>query len=514
MIFSAHGTDFDDALAFADDIRARLRAAGRPEDDLRILPGTAIVVGATEDEAREKAAGCAGSRSPRAPRWRWPACCGTSTSATATPTGRCRRTEPAAPDNSGAFGAARVADAQATVAHLAEKAEANGWSLRETRDRARPRGRGHVGTPAGLADKFIHFVRHGAVDGFNISPYLVPDGLDDIVELLVPALQERGAYRTAYTGHDAARAPGPAPAPAAREARRPNARPAGIHHHPRDRHDPDRRPRPTAASPTTDAFADDWNHWHREHEPSVGAPHGFLAITSINWLTDHRNASMTRPARGTPMPAVCTSPSTTARRSSSTALRCSGRHDFGVIPERGGVTVGWGDAAIEVAKRGGHDIVRPRHPDAPDRHAPTGAPRLRPGPALGHRRPVRAVRRTAAVTVDAAVEGIEHVYQAPGPVEFEIDGRPLALVVFADKPEYGLFALFTDATSGVTTYARLPQPVRRRARRGRRRAPRLQPGTNLPCAYTDLATCPLPPADNRLTVAIEAGELLPYERQH
>jgi uncharacterized protein len=36
--------------------------------------------------------------------------------------------------------------------------------------------------------------------------------------------------------------------------------------------------------------------------------------------------------------------------------------------------------------------------------------------------------------------------------------------------------------------------------------------TNLPCAYTDLATCPLPPAGNRLPVAVEAGERIPYER--
>ena len=35
---------------------------------------------------------------------------------------------------------------------------------------------------------------------------------------------------------------------------------------------------------------------------------------------------------------------------------------------------------------------------------------------------------------------------------------------------------------------------------------------NLPCAYTDLATCPLPPAENRLPVAIDAGEQIPYER--
>lgn len=43
-------------------------------------------------------------------------------------------------------------------------------------------------------------MRHGAIDGFNVTPYLIPDGLDDIVDLLVPALQERGVYRTEYTG--------------------------------------------------------------------------------------------------------------------------------------------------------------------------------------------------------------------------------------------------------------------------------------------------------------------------
>ena len=46
--------DFDDALAFADDVRRRLLSAGRPEDDLRILPGTEIIIGATEEEALEK----------------------------------------------------------------------------------------------------------------------------------------------------------------------------------------------------------------------------------------------------------------------------------------------------------------------------------------------------------------------------------------------------------------------------------------------------------------------------
>ena len=108
--------------------------------------------------------------------------------------------EPASADDSGAFGAGRVKDAQATVDQWRQASQANGWSLRETVIRLGRRAGGHVGTPGGLADKFAHFVRHGALDGFNVSPYIVPHGLDDIVDLLVPQLQERGIYPVAYQG--------------------------------------------------------------------------------------------------------------------------------------------------------------------------------------------------------------------------------------------------------------------------------------------------------------------------
>ncbi|MFF1725084.1 hypothetical protein [Streptomyces sviceus] len=42
--------------------------------------------------------------------------------------------------------------------------------------------------------------RPGAIDGFNVTSYLIPDGLDGIVNLPVQELQERGIYRTEYTG--------------------------------------------------------------------------------------------------------------------------------------------------------------------------------------------------------------------------------------------------------------------------------------------------------------------------
>ena len=114
--------------------------------------------------------------------------------------------------------------------------------------------------------------------------------------------------------------------------------------------------------------------------------------------------------------------------------------------------------------------------------------------------------------VDAAVEGIEHIYEAPGEVVFELDGETHSLTAFNGHAEGTLNFLFTDATSGKTTYA---------ANRSLAVATPTEDGivvldfnraVNLPCAFTDLATCPLPPAENRLAVAIEAGEQTPFER--
>jgi len=40
----------------------------------------------------------------------------------------------------------------------------------------------------------------GAADGFNVLPPFFPNSLDEFVALVVPELQRRGLYRTAYEG--------------------------------------------------------------------------------------------------------------------------------------------------------------------------------------------------------------------------------------------------------------------------------------------------------------------------
>jgi uncharacterized protein (DUF1684 family) len=95
----------------------------------------------------------------------------------------------------------------------------------------------------------------------------------------------------------------------------------------------------------------------------------------------------------------------------------------------------------------------------------------------------------------------------PGYVSFTVGGQEIrleALLESANAKE--LFFMFRDATSGKTTYGagrylytELPKDGRVIVDFNR--------AMNPPCAFTEFATCPLPPAANRLSIAITAGEL-------
>jgi uncharacterized protein (DUF1684 family) len=267
-----------------------------------------------------------------------------------------------------------------------------------------------------------------------------------------------------------------------------------------------------SVAPDIEAFIRDWREWHSRQEARLADPHGFLAITSLHWLRDTQQRFDDAPGQWSAGPDGVRVVLAPGEQLVVDGSPVQGEHNFGVIAERGSVFPASGDAVIEVARRGGHDILRPRHPGNPLRVEFTGTPAYEPDPrwaVTGLYTPFDEPRPT---TVGAAVAGLEHVYDAPGRILFELEGRALSLTAFNGYAPGSLMVLFTDATSGITTYA---------ANRSLRIDPPAADGTvwldfnraaNLPCAYTDLATCPLPPAENRLPIAVEAGEKIPRER--
>jgi uncharacterized protein (DUF1684 family) len=94
-------------------------------------------------------------------------------------------------------------------------------------------------------------------------------------------------------------------------------------------------------------------------------------------------------------------------------------------------------------------------------------------------------------------------YERFGKVHFSVDGEDAALTVYST--EHGFFVPFVDSQAGIETYGA-----------GRYLDPEILPNGKLEldfnlaynpyCAYNEMYSCPLPPAENRLPVAIKAGE--------
>ena len=169
-----------------------------------------------------------------------------------------------------------------------------------------------------------------------------------------------------------------------------------------------------------------------------------------------------------------------------------------------------GTITIIVINRDGRFALRIKDPQAATR---TGFHGLRwYAPNTAYRVTARWIPYSTPKVLDIpTVLGTTTHMPAPGAAEFMIDGQTVRLEpVLEDPKATNLFFIMRDATSKTKTYGA-----------GRFLYTSLpdhgvsQPGEvvldfnrliNPPCAFTPYATCPLPPTQNRLTVAIPAGE--------
>jgi len=55
-----------------------------------------------------------------------------------------------------------------------------------------------VGSPQTIADKLQNWFEVSGIDGFNLAYTVMPESVDDFVDMVVPVLQKRGIYKTAY----------------------------------------------------------------------------------------------------------------------------------------------------------------------------------------------------------------------------------------------------------------------------------------------------------------------------
>ncbi|MCW5251176.1 MULTISPECIES: LLM class flavin-dependent oxidoreductase [unclassified Streptomyces] len=197
VIFTRHGT-LEAGRAFYADVKRRLAAYGRRPEELKIMPGVTVVLGDTPAEARERAAEIRRRQiSPATALLALEQVWGADLSGY-DPDGPLPGFDPV-PGAQLTQGRAGRGDALATAEKWRALAQEKGLSIRQTVIEASAR-QSFIGTPEEVAAELTDFVAREAADGFILVPQVTPGGLDDFVDRVVPLLQERGVFRTAYEG--------------------------------------------------------------------------------------------------------------------------------------------------------------------------------------------------------------------------------------------------------------------------------------------------------------------------
>lgn len=161
-----------------------------------------------------------------------------------------------------------------------------------------------------------------------------------------------------------------------------------------------------------------------------------------------------------------------------------------------------GDLKLRAFQRDGASALRVFDPEAPGRLTLRGIesyPDADRWAIAGRFVPAAADQQRIVRSVD----GHERTVAVPGTIALEIDGHGVTLVVSEEGDH--LSAVFADASAAAGAYPFRFLPIDAPDAAGHvvvdfRRA--YLP----PCAFSDQYVCPLPPPENRLPFAVEAGE--------
>lgn len=184
-VYTGHET-LEEAREFYRDVKARVVAYGRKAEDILIFPGIGPIVGRTEEEAEHKyqeiaelvsidqALNYLGRYFDHYDFSQFPL------------------DEPF--PEIGEIGSNSF---RSTTDKIKQQAREQGLTLRQVALLASTPRTSFIGTPDQIADQIQEWFEGEAADGFNVRT-VVPNGLEDFVELVVPVLQERGLFRTEY----------------------------------------------------------------------------------------------------------------------------------------------------------------------------------------------------------------------------------------------------------------------------------------------------------------------------
>jgi FMN-dependent oxidoreductase (nitrilotriacetate monooxygenase family) len=179
-----NGTDKESTSRIVADIRRRAAEHGRNPADIVIFLGRTAVVGRTRQQALEKYQDYHRHASIEGGLAHF-------SSSTGIDLSRYDLDEPIRYDKN---------DANNSAVEAITTLSREPWTLRRIISQMGLGSRNApiVGSAEDVADELIAWVEETGIDGFNLSRIVTPESLEDFVDLAVPVLQERGAYKRHY----------------------------------------------------------------------------------------------------------------------------------------------------------------------------------------------------------------------------------------------------------------------------------------------------------------------------
>ena len=173
------------ARGYVADIRRRAAETGRGADAVRILNLTTVIVGRTDDEAREKLAEYRRHVSHAGALALMSGWTGIDFSVY---------------DLDEPIRYIRNEAVHSAVESFTTADPERVWTVREVAEWVGIGGFGPllVGSASTVADAMERWIADTGIDGFNLAYVVTPETFADVADLLVPELQRRGRYKTAY----------------------------------------------------------------------------------------------------------------------------------------------------------------------------------------------------------------------------------------------------------------------------------------------------------------------------
>lgn len=267
----------------------------------------------------------------------------------------------------------------------------------------------------------------------------------------------------------------------------------------------------------------DWIDWQARRNESIGGTNGWTTLIGLHWLNEGDNSVGGDSTKQIVLrsPRVPASVGVFTRNGLSVSfaaapgadVRVEGREVNAVLMVTDATTnrptrLQIGPVSIIAIQRGERIGLRVRDPESDARKDFQGIRWFPYDPAWrveGRFVPFPTVKKLRV----ADVTGDTQEFSSPGQIVFPVGGRDYRLDVADEGESTEFFILFRDSTAGKTTYdsgrfLQVPKPGA-----DGRVVIDFNRAYTPPCAYTAFATCPLPPRQNTLPIAVKAGELKP-----